>query len=148
VLWDVTTTIRLISLKLSVIMGFHARHTLRDDSWETACDESADVGCLAETWCNDREQVASGLSYNAVSRQAADRLCALLQEQTDYEVKVESSGSFLRRRWRVAGRTQETAVSPEILDQWVTWMVTAGKERSCDFDGWGTHIGWKLEPHC
>ena len=79
-------------------------------------------------------------SYNATSCEAADKLCALLHEQTDYETKVESSGSFLRRKWRVEGRTQETAVSPEILDQWVTWMVTAGKERSCDFDGWGTSV--------
>jgi hypothetical protein len=79
-------------------------------------------------------------SYNAASREAAENLCALLREQTDYEVNAETSGSFLRRKWRVEGRTQETAVSPEILDQWVTWMVTAGKERSCDFDGWGTAV--------
>jgi hypothetical protein len=79
-------------------------------------------------------------SYNAPDRGAADRMCALLRDQTDYDVKVESSGSFLRRRWRVEGRTQNTAVSPAILDQWVTWMVTAGKQRSCDFDGWGTWV--------
>ncbi len=79
-------------------------------------------------------------SYNALDREAADKMCALLRDQTDYEVKVESSGSFLRRRWRVEGRTQNTAVSPTILDQWVTWMVTAGKETSCDFDGWGTSV--------
>jgi hypothetical protein len=79
-------------------------------------------------------------SYNAPSCEAADKMYALLREQTDYEVKVESSGSFLRRKWRVEGRTQSTAISPSILDQWVTWMVTAGKERSCDFDGWGTSV--------
>jgi hypothetical protein len=49
-------------------------------------------------------------------------------------------GSFFHRKWRVEGNTQTTAVSLEILDQWVTWMVTAGKERGCDFDGWGTQI--------
>ena len=57
-------------------------------------------------------------SYKATSREAAESLCALLREQTDYEVNVESSGSFLRRKWRVEGRTQETVVSSEILDQW------------------------------
>src|ERR1700722_3252200 len=77
-------------------------------------------------------------SYNSVSRDAAESLCALIREQTNYEVNVESNGSFLRRTCRVEGRSQETAVSPEILDQWVTWMVKAGKECSCDFDGWGT----------
>lgn len=79
-------------------------------------------------------------SYNAPSREAADKMCALLREQTDYDVRVESSASFLRRKWRVVGRTQRTAVSLSILNQWVTWMVTAGKERSCDFDGWGTSV--------
>jgi hypothetical protein len=44
-------------------------------------------------------------SYNAASRKAAESLCALLREQTDYEVNVESSGSFLRRKWQVEGRT-------------------------------------------
>jgi hypothetical protein len=78
--------------------------------------------------------------YNAPSREAADQLCSLLREQTDYEVNVESSGFFLRRKWQVEGRTQEIAISPEFLDQWVTWMVTAGEERLCVFDGWGTSI--------
>lgn len=78
--------------------------------------------------------------YYASSREAADKLCAFLREQTDYDVKIESSGSFLRRRWRLEGNTQETAVSPKILEQWVTWMVTAGKECSSDFDGWGTSL--------
>ena len=86
-------------------------------------------------------------SYNAASREAAENLCVLLREQTDYEVNVESSGSFLRRKWRVEGRTKETAVSPEILDKWVRWMVIAGKERSCDFDGWGTSVPRRLSPH-
>jgi hypothetical protein len=89
-----------------------------------------------------REESRLGLdfSYNAPSREAAEKLRFLLQKETDYDVKVESSGSFLHRRWRVEGTTQETAVSPAILDQWVTWMVTAGQERACDFDGWGTAI--------
>jgi hypothetical protein len=57
---------------------------------------------------------------------------------TDYDVRIGSSGSFFRRRWRVESTTQETKISQEILDQWVTWMVAAGGECGCDFDGWGT----------
>jgi hypothetical protein len=100
-----------------------------------------------ETWValqrhgvNEESRLRLDFSYNARDRESADKLCALLREETDYEVKVESSGSFLRRKWRVEGTTQETLVSPAILDQWVTWMVTAGKERTCDFDGWGTSL--------
>jgi Regulator of ribonuclease activity B len=79
-------------------------------------------------------------SFNAPNREAAESLVAFLHEETDYELRVTSSGSFLRRRWRVDGTTQATTVSLEILDEWVTWMVIAGKEKECEFDGWGTSI--------
>jgi hypothetical protein len=94
---------------------------------------------LQQNGVTESSRLPLDFSYNAPSRESADKLCALLQEETDYEVKVESVGSFLRRRWRVEGKTKETAVSPAILDQWVAWMATAGKERSCDFDG-GTPV--------
>lgn len=76
--------------------------------------------------------------FYAPNRKAAEQLYALLNEQTDYDVKLHSDGPFLRRKWRIEGTTQKTKISPAILDQWVLWMVTAGKESSCDFDGWGT----------
>jgi hypothetical protein len=95
---------------------------------------------LQEHGVTEESQLQLDFFFNAPSREGADRLCTLLQEQTDYEARVESHGSFLRRKWRVEGRTQNTAVSPAILDQWVTWMVSAGKEHSCDFDGWGTSV--------
>ncbi len=85
-------------------------------------------------------QLRLDFSYNAPTREAADKLCALLRAQTDYEVTVESARSFLRRKWQIEGKTQNMAVSPEVLDQWVTQMVSAGKEHSCDFDGWGTSV--------
>jgi hypothetical protein len=77
-------------------------------------------------------------SYNANSRAAAEALTSLVKDRTDYEVRVSVSGSIFSRRWRVEGTTQKTALSLETLEQWVTWMVTAGKECACDFDGWGT----------
>ena len=86
----------------------------------------------------EQSKFALDFSYSAPNRGAAEGLRLLLQEQTDFEVRVDSDGSFLRRRWRVEGTTQRTAVSPTILDEWVDWMVTAGKECSCEFDGWGT----------
>jgi hypothetical protein len=85
-------------------------------------------------------QLRLDFCYYAPSHEAADKLCALLREQTDYEVTVESGGSSPGPKWRIEGKTQNTALSPEVLDQWVTWMVSAGKEHSCDFDGWGTSV--------
>ena len=46
----------------------------------------------------EESKVHLDFSCNAPSRRAADELCALLREQTDYEVMVESAGSFLRRK--------------------------------------------------
>jgi hypothetical protein len=88
----------------------------------------------------EKSQLRLDFCYIAPGRDAARALAALIQEQTDYDVRVESDGSILRRKWRVEGTTQETTVSLEILDEWVTWMVAAGKDHACDFDGWGTAV--------
>jgi hypothetical protein len=82
-------------------------------------------------------------NYISASESSAQSLATLLREETDYEVRVEAgkSGGFKRRNWFVNGRTQPTQVSPEILDQWVTWMVTAGFQHGqCIFDGWGAMV--------
>ena len=101
-----------------------------------------------ETWTalerlglTEQSQVRLDFSYNARTKKAAEALRDLLIDQTDYDVRVESDGSFLNRKWRVEGTTQKTAISPTILDQWVIWMVAAGQETECDFDGWGTAVG-------
>ena len=78
--------------------------------------------------------------YRAPNRKAAEALNNFLFQETDYDIRIESDGSVLRQEWRLEGSTQVTKISPEILDQWVTWMVTAGKELACDFDGWGTSV--------
>ncbi len=99
-------------------------------TWET----------LKQRGVTEESQIRLDFSYNAPNRDAANAMAAFIREQTDYDVRVESDGSFFRRQWRVEGTTQKTTVSQKILDQWVTWMVTAGKERICDFDGWGTSV--------
>jgi hypothetical protein len=85
-------------------------------------------------------EVRLDFAFRAPTEPAAQGLKELLQDQTDYSVTIQSGGSLLRREWTVAGSTQLTKISPEILDQWVDWMVTAGLERDCEFDGWGTEI--------
>jgi hypothetical protein len=99
------------------------------------------------TWCalerhgiTEQSSVRLDFSYNAPSSDAADALREILLEQTDYDVRIETKGSFLHREWRVEGTTQETMISPAILDQWVRSMITAGKEWACDFEGWGTSV--------
>jgi hypothetical protein len=79
-------------------------------------------------------------AFAAPNRAKAEALRALLVDQTDYGVEVQSAGALFRRRWSVTGSTKPTAISAEILAQWVTWMVTAGIQEDCDFDGWGAEV--------
>lgn len=77
--------------------------------------------------------------YAAADEEAASRLAQFLEAETDYEVMPRSSGGgFLRKqKWTISGTTQPTKVSSAILDQWVEWMVAAGFQFGCEFDGWG-----------
>ena len=77
--------------------------------------------------------------YVALNEGAAEQLRAFLQDETDYAVQVNSSSGVLLRKknWTVTGQTQPTGVSLDILNDWVGWMVAAGFERDCEFDGWG-----------
>ena len=79
-------------------------------------------------------------AFVAPSRAKAEALQAVLVDETDYDVQVQSTGGLLKRRWSVTGATKPTAISAQILDQWVTWMVTAGLHQDCDFDGWGAEV--------
>jgi hypothetical protein len=78
--------------------------------------------------------------YAAPNRDRAVALKNFLNQETDYHVEVTSTGSLLRKSWQVTGTTQKTKISPEILDQWVQWMVAAGQDHACLFDGWGTSV--------
>jgi hypothetical protein len=72
-------------------------------------------------------------SYVAPAHEQAEELARFLHQETDYEVRADGDS--------VSGSTQATTVSPEVLDQWVEWMVYAGAEHGrCEFDGWGTAV--------
>lgn len=78
--------------------------------------------------------------YWAPDQSSAERLKDLLEDKTDYELRPLRSAEQPQREWYVGGTTQATTISPEILDQWVDWMVSAGLEFGCEFDGWGTTV--------
>jgi hypothetical protein len=70
--------------------------------------------------------------YDPAGREQDEELVQFLRRETDYEVDTTSD------IYGVTGSTLPTTVSPEILDQWIEWMVLAGYENGgCRFDGWG-----------
>jgi Regulator of ribonuclease activity B len=104
----------------------------------------------AQTWHLLQEQgvdAASKLAleffYSPSGQDEAERLAAFLRADTDYDVDVVSqTRGMFGKGFSVMGKTQPTAVSVEILNDWVTWMVTAGVEKGpCEFDGWGAQAG-------
>jgi Regulator of ribonuclease activity B len=80
--------------------------------------------------------------YLAPGEHEATVLVAFLQSETDYDVRLASRarGLLKKKRWSVEGTTRPTKASQDMLDQWVTWMVGAGFEHGCTFDGWGAAV--------
>ena len=101
----------------------------------------------AESWralqqrgVDESTQVRLDFVYHAPNKSAANQLRETLAAETDYDVVVKKEGGLLAKRWIVEGATQTTSISKSVLDGWVDWMVTAGAQHSCDFDGWGTEV--------
>jgi hypothetical protein len=88
---------------------------------------------LQEHGVDEDTKLLLGFSYLSPGRDEAERLVSFLVDETDYEVESRTEND----KWFVFGVTQPTAVSSELLDRWVEWMVAAGAaEGPCAFDGW------------
>jgi hypothetical protein len=77
--------------------------------------------------------------YFASSETRAQELILFLRAETDYYVELRSDFST-EGQWLIAGRTQKTTVSKEVLDHWVKGMVATGFAHDCVFDGWGVSV--------
>jgi hypothetical protein len=104
--------------------------TMNEQTWARLCAHGVTEASLLRL----------DFAFLAPDQRAAEALRTILVEQTDYDVTVQPAPSSSRHAWSVTGTTQGTTVSLVILDQWVDWMVTAGAENDCEFDGWGTRI--------
>jgi hypothetical protein len=107
------------------------------------------LGLNAHTWkllskhgVTSETMVKLDFFFIAPNKEAAEKLASVIKNETDYVLSSpRQTGPFWRKEWSVSGSTQETKVSAEILDQWVIWMVMAGKRGGgCVFDGWGAEV--------
>ena len=78
-------------------------------------------------------------AYHAPSKDKAEQLKGVLTEY-EYSVTLKKSGVLPWSKWLVSGRTSRTTLTLQKLNQWVQWMVTAGKESEAEFDGWGAEL--------
>jgi hypothetical protein len=87
----------------------------------------------------DEAELRLGFIYLAPGEDEAQQLAGFLRSETDYEVEVRSQRrrKLAKPEWLVVGATQPTAVSLDLLNDWVEWMVAAGAAKGpCAFDGW------------
>lgn len=79
--------------------------------------------------------------FTAPSKDAAKYLMRIIRQRTSFACEVRPEGPRLKRTWRVFGQTKPSTASIEMLNDWVTFMVTIGaKNGECRFDGWGVKV--------
>ena len=88
---------------------------------------------------SDTTRLQLDFCYFASSEARAQHLILFLRAETDYDVELRLDFSA-EGEWLVAGHTQKTTVSKEVLDHWVEWMAATGLAHGCVFDGWGAAL--------
>jgi hypothetical protein len=96
---------------------------------------------LEERGVGARTPLVIEFSFTAPGKRQAEKLVEVLGQRTNFTSELLAEGSRFKRHWRVVGHTQPAAASVEMLDDWVTFMVTLGaKNGECRFDGWGVKV--------
>jgi hypothetical protein len=96
---------------------------------------------LEERGVDTRTPLVIEYSFTAPGRREARALMTVLRARTNFTAEVIADGPRLKRRWRVVGHTKPATASVEMLNDWVTFMVTLGaKNGACRFDGWGVKL--------
>ena len=88
---------------------------------------------------SDKTVLQLDFQYFASSEECAQQLISFLRAETDYDVELRLDFSP-KGQWLIAGHTQKTTVSKEVLDHWVDWMAAKGLDHGCVFDGWGASV--------
>ncbi len=100
----------------------------------------ATLDALGRAGLTDEREIQIEFFFNARSEAAARALTAHLANNDCVDLKVERSGGFLSRTFSVSGKTHPTAVTVQILAQWIPWIVVQGAIHDCEFDGWGAEV--------
>src|ERR1043165_4236389 len=87
---------------------------------------------LIQNGLTSNSEVQLDFSYFATSKGNVEALRNFLNNETDYDVLIKIFNDTV---WCLDGKTQKTTISLETLNQWVKWMVLAGQEYECKFDG-------------
>jgi len=93
---------------------------------------------LQDAGVTEQTELRLDFFYESAGSTGDAQLADLLRRETDYDVQIQDGG---KKGYGVTGTTQPTAVDLTTLNEWVTWMVRAGRENgNCKFDGWGAAV--------
>jgi hypothetical protein len=102
---------------------------------------------LEEKGVDEQTLLAIEFSFTAPGKQAARTLIKVLKTRTNFVTELLADGTRWKRHWRVVGHTQPSTASLEMLNDWVTFMVTLGANNGdCRFDGWGVKVPERKTP--
>jgi regulator of RNase E activity RraB len=118
-----------MSIEDSYARNLRAQLAMNAETWQT----------LLRNGLKPDTELQLDFLFRSPDEKRAEGLKELLEEY-DYEVEVSEGETSSEGEWLVSGKTIPTALSLEKLDQWVEWMVAAGKEYDSEFDGWGTSV--------
>ena len=94
---------------------------------------------LQDCGISDKTVLQLDFQYFASSEECAQQLISFLRAETDYSVELRLDFSP-EGMWLIAGHTQKTTVSKEVLDHWVEGMAATGFAHGCVFDGWAASV--------
>lgn len=72
--------------------------------------------------------------YSMPTEEVATQLSTMLRREFGYKTKVLDADG-----WRIEGRTGETRLTAEIVQQWLGFMVQRGVEAKGRFESWRVH---------
>jgi hypothetical protein len=100
----------------------------------------ATLDALRRAGLTDEKEVQIDFFFDAPDMASAKALSNHLAANDCLDLRVDRSGSFLSRKFTVVGKTYATVVTPQVLAQWLSWMVVHGIIHGCEFDGWGAEV--------
>ncbi|QDL54896.1 hypothetical protein [Rhodoferax aquaticus] len=90
---------------------------------------------LSELGTTEESLVNFDFSFSAPSKAAVE---ALKETLSTYPIEVQSRG-FLKKRYTVTGSTGAIAWNEAQLLKWVDYLIQAGQDANCKFEGCGAN---------
>jgi hypothetical protein len=98
------------------------------------------LDALRKAGLTDEQEVQLDFFFDAPNEKSARALAEHLQANDCLDVRCETSGGFLSRKWIVTGKSHPTPVTVQVLAEWIPWIVVQGISHGCEFDGWGATV--------